>query len=169
MIARLERATRADRVRRNHALEHATITVVTQRNPTLFLRGRSNSRGFYIFGEIRIEELRSAVEEALRRLRAGEAELAIHPRCGTNLAVAGLLTGLSAALATNLRPRQNRFSYAILASLASLMVSPRIGEVAQRHVTTRPDVDRLRVTGIERRNIPFLRDPTHFVKTSPES
>lgn len=169
MIERLERATRADRVRRNHALEHATITIVTERHPTLLLRGRSNSRGFYIFGEIGTEELRSAVAEALQRMRAGEAELAIHPRCGTNLAVAGVLTGLSAALATNLRPRQNRFSYAILASLASLMVSPRLGEVAQRHLTTRPDVDTLQVLGIERRNIPFLRDPTHFVKTGPES
>lgn len=169
MIGRLGRATRVDRVRRNHALEHAAITIVTERHPDLFLRGRSNSRGFYIFGEISADELRWAVEHALRRLRAGEVALAIHPRCGTNLAVAGVLTGLSAALATQLRPRQNRFSYAILASLASLMVAPQIGETAQRHVTTLADLGNLRVDSIQRRNVPFLRDPTHFVKTSYES
>lgn len=165
MIARLGRATNMDRVRRNHALEHAAITVVTERHPNLFLRGRSNRKGFYIFGPIDAAELRSAVDEALRRLRSGEAELAIHPRCGTNLAVAGILSGLSAALATQLRPRQNRFSYAILASLGSLMVAPQIGTATQRHLTTLADLGNLEVTGIERRHPPFAREPVHFVRT----
>jgi hypothetical protein len=169
LIGRLGQATRVDRVRRNHALEHAAITIVSERYPDLFLRGRSNSRGFYIFGDISTEELHWAVDQALQRLRAGEAELAIHPRCGTNLAVAGVLTGLSAALAAQLRPRQNRFSYAILASLASLMVAPQLGESTQRHVTTLAEMGSLRVDSIDRRSFPFLRDPTHFVKTSYES
>jgi hypothetical protein len=168
LIARLGRVARADQVRRNHALEHAAITIVTERYPHLFLRGRSNRKGFYIFGEISTPELESAVQEALMRLRAGDKELAIHPRCGTNLAVAGILSGLSAAAAASLKPRQNRYSYAILASLASLMVAPQIGDAAQRHVTTLAELGSLRVDGVQRRTIPFLREPTHFVSTSSE-
>ncbi len=163
MISRLGQLTLAQRVRRNHALEHATITVVTERHPSVFLRGRSNRKGFYIFGEIDTDELKSAIAEALQRLKRGEAELAIHPRCGTNLAVAGILSGLSAALATQLKPRQNRFSYAILASLASLMVAPQIGTVTQRHVTTLADLADLRVESVQRRR--FLREPAHRIRT----
>jgi hypothetical protein len=163
VIARLGRLTQADRIRRNHALEHATITVVTERHPSVFLRGRSNRKGFYIFGEIDTNELKSAIAEALRRLKSGEDELAIHPRCGTNLAVAGVLSGVSAALATHLKPRQNRFSYAILASLAALMVAPQIGTATQRHVTTLADLADLEVLGVERRR--FLREPMHWIRT----
>lgn len=163
LIARLGQLTQADRVRRNHALEHATITVVSERHPTVFLRGRSNRRGFYIFGDIDTTELRSAITEALHRLQAGEAHLAIHPRCGTNLAVTGILTGLSAALAAQLKPRQSRYSYAILASLASLMVAPQLGTAAQRHLTTLADVTGLEVERVERRR--FLREPSHWVRT----
>lgn len=165
MIARLGDITRITRIRRNHALEHAAITIVTERHPTVFLRGRSNSRGFYIFGEIDTAELRSAIDEALRRLRAGQSELAIHPRCGTNLAVAGILSGVAAALASQLKPRQNRFSYAILASLAALTLSPRIGTETQRYFTTVADLGDLRVASVERRRFPFSRDPTHWVRT----
>lgn len=177
MIARLGRLTRANAVRRNHALEHAAITVITERHPSILLRGRSNRNGFYIYGEIDTEELRSAITEARRRLQGGEAELAIHPRCGTNLAVAGILSGLAAALAAQLRPRQNRFTYAILASLGALMLSPQVGAVAQRRVTTLADLRDLQVVSIEpRRGLKpaggslnlagrSWREPSHWVKT----
>jgi hypothetical protein len=146
-------------------VEHAAITVVTERHPHIHLRGRSNRNGFYIFGEIDPAELRSAIDEGLHRLRTGEAELAIHPRCGTNLAVAGILSGISAALAAQLKPRQNRFSYAILASLAVLMVAPQAGTAVQRHVTTLANPGNLSVESIERRRFPFLRDPAYWVRT----
>lgn len=165
MIARLSHLTSPDRVRRNHALEHAAITIITERHPQVFLRGRSNSRGFYIFGDVATDELRSAVDEALRRMRAGEEELAIHPRCGTNLAVAGILSGLSAAAASQLRPRQNRWSYAVLAAMAALVVAPRVGTETQRHLTTLADLGDLRVIRVERRHWPFFREPIHFVST----
>lgn len=165
MIARLGRLTRANRVRRNHALEHAAITVITERHPTVFLRGRSNSRGFYVFGDVEAAELRSAVEDALKRLRAGQADLAIHPRCGTNLAVAGILSGVAAAFASQLKPRQNRFSYAVLAALGALMIAPRVGTETQRHFTTTADLADLEVGQIEKRHFPFTRDTTHWVRT----
>ncbi len=168
MIERLGGLLRTNRVRRNHALEHAAISVITERHPYVFLRGRSNSRGFWIYGEIDTVELRAAIEEALRRLRGGELELAIHPRCGTNLAVAGILSGLAAATAAQLQPRQNRFSYAVLASLGALMVAPRIGFEAQRHVTTLADPADLQVVSVERRRFPLTGETTHWVRTRSE-
>jgi hypothetical protein len=154
-----------NRVRRNHALEHASISIVTERRSNVFLRGRSNRRGFYIFGQIETEELRNAIEEALRRLRVGESQLAIHPRCGTNLAVAGILSGIAASVAASIKPRQNRYAYAILASIGALLVSPPIGTSAQRHLTTLADVSGMRVVKVERRRFPFLREPVHWVQT----
>jgi hypothetical protein len=76
-----------------------------------------------------------------------------------------VLSGLSAALAAQLKPRQNRFSYAILASLAALMVAPQAGTAVQRHLTTLADLGDLEVESVERRRIPFLRDTTYFVRT----
>lgn len=168
MIAGFTPLSRANRVRRNHALEHAAITVVTERHPDVFLRGRATSRGFYVFGDVDTAELGSAIDEALQRLNRGEARLAVHPRCGTNLAVAGILSGLSAALAAQLKPRQNRFSYAILASLGALMMAPRIGAETQRHLTTLADPANLTVRAVERRRFPFAREATHFVSTTSE-
>ena len=165
MTSRLGELTRVDRVRRNHALEHATITVVTERHPSVFLSGRFNRKGFYIFGDIETAELESAIGEALRRLRSGEAELAIHPRCGTNLAVAGILSGVSAALAAQLRPRQNRFSYAVLAAIGALMLAPGIGTEVQRHWTTLAETGDLRVGRVVRRRFPLVRASSHWVET----
>ncbi|GAC1445866.1 MAG: DUF6391 domain-containing protein [Chloroflexota bacterium] len=165
MFGNIGQSIGANRVRRNHALEHAAITVITERHPTVFLSGRSNRKGFYIFGQIDSEELRSAVAEAQRRLLGGEADLAIHPRCGTNLAVAGLLSGTAAALAAQLRPRHNRITYSVLASIGALMVAPRLGSVTQRHLSTLADLADLEVDIIERRRFPFVRDTTHWVGT----
>jgi len=161
----LGRLSNVNRVRRNHALEHAAITIITERHPAVFLRGRSNRKGFYIFGEVDTAELRSAIDEALARLRLGEVALAIHPRCGTNLAIAGILSGLCATLATQLKPRQNRFSYAILASLGALMVAPQVGTSAQRHLTTLADQGDLQVDSVERKRLFWMRDTTHWVRT----
>ena len=75
------------RIRQNHALEHATITILSGMVPDLRVSARSSSNGFIVFGDVDLGMLRRALDEALRRLQAGEAELAIHPNCGTNLAV----------------------------------------------------------------------------------
>src|SRR5436305_12494772 len=75
------------RIRQNHALEHATITILSGMIPDPRISARSSSRGFIIFGDVDVGQLRRALDEALRRLQAGEAQLAIHPNCGTNLVV----------------------------------------------------------------------------------
>src|SRR5579883_605184 len=93
------------RIRQNHALQHATITVLSRMVPDLRVSARSSSTGFIIFGDVDLGQLRRAVDEALARLQAGEAELAIHPNCGTNLVVGvsfvtlGTILGLTSSRA----------------------------------------------------------------------
>jgi len=82
------------RVRRNHGLEHATLHVLAERHPGLSIAGHSNPGGFWILGDVSTDEVRLAVDEALKRLRGGEGELAVHPNCGTNFVIAGTAAGV---------------------------------------------------------------------------
>ncbi len=72
-----------DRVRRNHALEHATIHVLSRRYRDLHVMGRSTPNGFILYGDLPTDAVYEAAQEALERLRAGERHLAVHPACGT--------------------------------------------------------------------------------------
>src|ERR1044071_7915365 len=83
--------------RRNHALKHATLHMLS-RTRNINMGGHSNPTGFFIFGDLRTEEIRSELQEAYSRLRAGERELAIHPGCGTNLVATAFLPGTLAWL-----------------------------------------------------------------------
>lgn len=141
------------RIRQNHALEHATITILSGMLPNLSISARSSSHGFTIFGDVDLGQLRLALDEALRRLQAGEAELAIHPNCGTNIVVgASVLTlGTLLGMASN-RPR-TRAASAAVSSLAGLMAARPLGELVQKHFTTLPDLKGVRVTDIFRRKI----------------
>lgn len=139
------------RVRQNHALEHATITILSGMISNLSISARSSDDGFVIFGDVDLGLLRHAMDEALRRLQAGEAELAIHPNCGTNIAVGiSLITlGTLFGLASN-QPR-TRITAAAASSLAGLVAARPVGEYVQRHLTTLPDLTGVRVTEIARR------------------
>ncbi len=59
------------RIRQNHALEHATITILSGMIPNLSISARSSSDGFIVFGDVDLGLLRRAIDEALRRLQAG--------------------------------------------------------------------------------------------------
>ena len=81
-------------LRRNHALEHATIVVMMEREPGRRLSGFSTEDGFFVQGVRSIEEVESAAKEALGRLRDGEKRLAIHRNCGTTIVSVNLLTAV---------------------------------------------------------------------------
>src|ERR1700757_1604186 len=106
------------RIRQNHALEHATITVLSGYVPNLRISARSSSSGFIIFGDVDLGILRRALDEALARLQAGEAELAIHPNCGTNLAVGVSLITIGTLLGMTSSHTRTRVVTAAASSLA---------------------------------------------------
>jgi hypothetical protein len=141
------------RIRQNHALEHATVHVLTEHNPRRHLMGRTTAHGFYIFGEVETEEVAAAVSEALARLRRGEHSLAVHPRCGTNLATAGVLAGLSSFVAMSSGRSKSRLAklpQVILAATIAVMAAQPLGLALQRHVTTLPEVEGATIEGITR-------------------
>ena len=155
------------RIRQHHAIEHATITLLMARNRGLSLvGGRSDHRGFYIVGAVDTDRLAAAADEALRRLQRGEAELAIHPNCGTNLVTTGAMTGLAALGASAISRRRqaglaDRVAAAVLAATAAALASKPLGLRLQRHVTTLADVAGLHIESITRRQLG--RMVIHFV------
>jgi hypothetical protein len=143
------------RTRRNHAIEHATIHVLSSRHPGVHFAGRSDSRGFFIFGNVDAHEVRSAVQEALSRL-ADEPNLAVHQFCGTNLVVGGLLAGLASTAALMTMSRSERtgnpfvaLPRMMLAGTIAAIASQPLGTAAQRRLTTLPEPDGVRVVSVK--------------------
>ncbi len=139
------------RIRQNHALEHATITILSRMVPNLSVSARSSSDGFIIFGDVDLGQLRRALDEALSRLQAGEAELAIHPNCGTNLAVGVTLVTLGTLMGMASSRTRTRIATAAASSFAGWAAARPLGEYVQKHFTTLPDLRGVRVTDIARR------------------
>src|SRR5437868_2266451 len=137
--------------RRNHALEHAAVTVLLERHGFgRSLAGRSNSRGFHIFGDVSTDELKSAVDEALQRMQRGEGNLAVSPFCGTNIAVTGTLAALATLALVGGKPRVSRFPNLMVGGIMATVAGQPIGRLAQKYLTTSPDVARLRVKAVTR-------------------
>jgi hypothetical protein len=51
------------RVRRNHGLEHATLHILSRRHPEWLWPGTLTSGGFWVIGNVPIEDVQEAVEK----------------------------------------------------------------------------------------------------------
>jgi hypothetical protein len=140
------------RIRQHHALEHATITLLSRRLPGVQLVARSDFQGFIVVGNVDTHMLAVAAEEGLARLEAGESRLAVHPNCGTNLVTAGVLSGLAALVATTGRSRSlaDRLPSAVLAATVALLAAAPAGRWAQENLTTTPDVCGARIVAVRK-------------------
>jgi len=138
--------------RRNHALEHATIHILAARYPDRHLAGHSNPTGFFLLGNVSTEDVKTAVTQALTRLRGGERRLAIHAGCGTNFASTALLAGTMAWLplsgARSMRKRLWLLPFAITFGLMGYALSQPLGPWLQAHVTTEADMGNLYIEDI---------------------
>lgn len=150
-------------VRENHALEHATIALLSRQFPDARLSGISFARGFFVFGDVPTDALRPTAEQALARLRGNEPGMAIHERCGTNLAVAGMVTGLAAMTVARLRKPYGSISNVISASTLALVLARPLGLLVQRYVTTKVPGREMKVEGVRRMTV--LSSGAHFVRT----
>jgi hypothetical protein len=129
------------RVRRNHGLEHASLHVLSQRYPGVSLAGHSSASGFWLLGDVSTEDVRSAVDEALQRMRNGEESLAVHANCGTNFVTAGTVAGVAGALAMlgagrRFRDKLERMPLAATLATLGLIMSQPLGMKIQERVTT---------------------------------
>ncbi len=128
------------RTRQHHAIEHATIHLLTARFPGQRFSGLSDAFGFTIYADVDEMDLRRAVDDAILRMRAGEASLAIHPNCGTNLATSALLATGAALIGSRRRGRLDRLATSLLLVLAALVAAKPLGYRLQGY-TTLADVD----------------------------
>jgi hypothetical protein len=144
------------RTRRNHGLEHASVHVLSETVKTRPLAGRSDADGFWLFGDLETEQVKAAVEEALRRMRAGDHQLAIHPGCGTARLTTGTVAGL-AALSGTIGARKSfsgmmeRLPTVILLTMLGIFFSEPLGLQLQEHFTTLGDPGDLQIVNIERK------------------
>jgi len=141
------------RIRRNHGLEHATLTILAQRFPGVPMAGHSTAAGFRLMGNVPTEAVQAAVEEGLRRMQGGEAKLAVHPNCGTNFVTAGTLSGLAGAAAMfgagrRTRDKVERIPVAILMATLALIAAYPLGLKVQEKVTTSGKPGTLQVSKI---------------------
>lgn len=140
--------------RRNHAVEHATLKILARKYEDKNLAGHSNPTGFFLFGDLAMNDIRDAIHEAMTRLRAGEHELAIHPGCGTNLATSMLLPATFAWVpfqgARSLRWRLLLIPVALVFAVFGYLLSKPLGPWMQRNVTTQADLGDLQLVDITR-------------------
>ena len=155
-----------ERVRRNHGLEHATITVMLSKQGPMRVIGRAVPDGFYVYANVDTDRLRDYSTEALGRLQGGEAHLAVTHLCGTNLVVTGVLAGLGSYLATRSGRRGlDRVAASTLGALVGVIAAQPLGRLAQKYATTSPDLAGIRIVEVRKmggRNV-------HKVVTAPAS
>jgi hypothetical protein len=162
-------------LRQVHALEHATVWILSgapplDRLPTDWednstLGGLSTDHGFYLYGQVNATDVRRAAQQALERITHGEWDLAVHPRCGTNISVGMLLTGSIALGAHLLLPRgpiEQLLGLGFAATTAA-QLTPELGRFVQQYITTSIPFN-LRI-----REVSTVQDswgrPAHFVRT----
>jgi hypothetical protein len=141
-------------LRRNHALEHATIAVMMEREPGRKLNGFSTDEGFFVQGVRSLEEVDSAAREAIRRLGAGEKRLAIHRSCGTTIVAANLLTAIFflASLAVGLYLGWPLYLLILGAIILAFALRVPLSLLLQRFVTTDADLTNAEVGWVEPAN-----------------
>jgi hypothetical protein len=172
-------------LRQVHALEHATVWMLSNRRPFRpmhtrstfqtangfsdptddeLLGGMSTDQGFYLYGQVDTDELRRAAQIALERITAGEWHLAVHPRCGTNLSVGMLLTAGFALGTSLLLPRGpiEQLLGLSIAAMTAAHLAPDLGSLAQRYVTTAIPFN-LAIDRIMPTRDPLGR-PAHFIQ-----
>ncbi len=155
-------------VKQNHALEHATIVLLSRKYPDVRFAGISFAAGFFVFGDVPTDVILPTAQEALTLLRTTSPELAIHERCGTNLAVTAMLTGLSAMTVARMRRPFGTANNVILATMAAMIVSRPLGLTVQRYVTTQTPGPSMTITGVS--PLTVFRTQAHFVGTdNPEA
>ena len=150
--------------RRNHALEHATLKILSPKYPAVPMGGHSNPTGYFILGDVQVDDLRAAADEALKRLRAGESGLAIHPGCGTNYATSGLLAGSLAWFGFSGKGTWHKKLWRIpfVLPLAVLVwaLSKPLGPKLQAKVTTEANIGAMEIVSVQ-----MIRPSLHRIIT----
>ncbi|NPV88290.1 hypothetical protein HPY42_02005 [Coprothermobacteraceae bacterium] len=138
---------RNPQVRKNHALEHATINLL-QADYGLRLSGMSYPDRFVVFGVADPYAVMAAAQRAKQLLGQGRTDLVVHPRCGTT---AVLTAFFFAVLFILLSWILGLFSWIniLLAVTLAWAVGSTVSPWVQKHVTTDARVGDLDILGAD--------------------
>lgn len=139
------------KVRRNHALEHATIGILEKVTGYTHFEGMAYENGFTVRGVVRPELVLACAREALGELLKGNHDLAIHPKCGTTILVINTFSSIVFIAILIFTGNLGLWSV-ILALTLGHLVGPLTGKLVQRHITTSVDMEDLEITGVEVRS-----------------
>ncbi len=142
-------------IRRNHGLEHATLNLLAVEFPSRSFAGHSDSKGFWIIGDISTDKLLETVQQALKRMKSGESTLALHANCGTNYVTSGVIAGSIAWLGTlgsanSFSKKLNRWPLLVMIITGSLIASQPLGKKVQARISTSGNPGSLVVKQISR-------------------
>jgi hypothetical protein len=144
-----------NRIRRNHALEHATINLLSHRYPGAQILGLSGLGGFTLYTSLDAEKVNRVVPQALASLQHGLTDLVYHENCGTNLVMTAVLTttatlvGFQAQRRLTVRRFVELLPQAVLLNVVALLIAPSLSRWVQTRVTTLRDLAGLEIASIE--------------------
>ena len=149
-----------DDVRRNHSIEHATVTLLLERGAGAPMGGYSIPPGFVIWSRATLDDVSLAAQDAMDLLKAGHSDLAISPYCGTNIAAYAVVGGLTAKLVIGRRKGFWAVAGGVATALiAAALLGKPLGRFFQSHFTTLPDVSGAELMGIRQ----ILKSPVLVV------
>ncbi|MEX2238601.1 MAG: DUF6391 domain-containing protein [Dehalococcoidia bacterium] len=144
-------ASLVEAVKRNHGLEHATVSVMLGKmgGPKRMF-GHAMPDGFYLYADVPDELVHESAHEALQRMKTGEGNLAVSPLCGTNIVIAGVATALISLFTVNQPTRFSRFPSIVNAATLGIIAGRPLGAWFQKHLTTSPRVEDMEIVEIKR-------------------
>ncbi|HPT65126.1 MAG: DUF6391 domain-containing protein [Acetomicrobium sp.] len=141
------------KVRRNHALEHATVNVIEERYGPSNIAGMAYEDGFTLKGTLDPYLALAAAREGLYRMSRGERKLAVHPRCGTTIVVTNTLSAIVFVGLLIITKHLSLVSI-LLAILCAHVFGAFFSKIVQYYVTTSQDVRGMTIEGVEIRSKP---------------
>ena len=151
--------------RRNHAIEHATVSILTEQKVKSAVLGFAIPSGFLIYSKSNKDEIVSAANHGLKLMKSGVYEISISQFCGTNLVVAALLTGVSTVLLGKILGKKSKNILNITNGfLLSALLSKPIGRIVQKYVTTDPNVKNIQIENS--RSLKVGTFYIHFISTT---
>ncbi|MCX7766416.1 MAG: DUF6391 domain-containing protein [Candidatus Sumerlaeia bacterium] len=143
------------RLRQNHSLEHATVNVIEEEVGKTNISGYAVKDGFklYCTADMPPEFIYQAAQIGLARLKSGEHNLAIHPRCGSSLLMTHFLFSVL-VIAIFVGFNYLKPVYIITALVVINLLSRPLGALTQKFITTSPRVNDMVITELE------VRTPT---------
>lgn len=143
------------KTKRNHGLEHATIALLLL--PSVSGRpvaGYSIPAGFLVLGDIPTQQVEEAAKEALRRMQAGEGNLAVSPFCGTNIVVGAALATMASLGGYRMAGGGSRgLSRAFSNTMFAIVASRPLDRLVQERCTTSADVGSMSIRSVTRHRL----------------